>query len=84
MAAGKLPESSVAAAANARFQRGMSLLPLVIVLAIGCVTVYFIWPTGTIDMPLGVIKVSTFLRMMGAGLGLLVAVYVGAMLSDWD
>jgi hypothetical protein len=36
------------------------------------------------DMVLGAITVGTYLRILGAALMLLVAVYIGAMQSDWD
>ena len=46
--------------------------PLLIVLAIGCVPAYFVWPSGVMDMPLSADIVGDFVRMVGTAAVLLV------------
>jgi hypothetical protein len=65
-------------------QRGFSLWPLVIVLTIGCVPAYFVWPSGIMDTPLSAVTVGDFFRMIAMAAVLLVAAVTGAMLSDWN
>jgi len=65
-------------------QRGFSMWPLLIVLAIGCVPAYFVWPSGVMDAQLSAITVGALLRMIGTAAVLLVAAVIGVLLSDWD
>jgi hypothetical protein len=66
-------------------QRGMSLRPLVTMLVIGCVAAYFVWPPGiSMDTALGAVTVGAFLRMSGAGLLVLMAIYVGVYYAKAD
>jgi len=56
--------------------------PLAFCLAVGCVAAYFVWPTGITDMPLGAITFGALLRAIGAGLIMLVALYIGVICTD--
>jgi len=63
--------------------RGMSFVPLVIFMFIGAVAAIFIWPKVGMDTALGSITLGEFLRIIGAGFVVLVALWIGVMLSDW-
>ena len=66
-------------------QRGMSLRPLVTMLVVGCVAAYFVWPPAiSMDTALGAVTVGAFLRMLGAGLLVLMAIYVGVYYAKAD
>ena len=57
-----------------------SQLIAVVLLVVGWVVAWLIWPTGVMDMPLASVTVLAFLRMLGAGVVVLFTLYGAAML----
>jgi hypothetical protein len=57
---------------------------LVISLAAGGIAAWFIWPSGVLDTPLAAMTIGMLLRMLGAVVVPLIALYIGVAITDWD
>jgi hypothetical protein len=61
--------------------RGVAL----VLLALGCIAAYWVWPAGITDTPLGTIRFGTLLQALLSAAIALIALCVAALIGiDWD